>query len=230
MTNRDVIAAWDEHSRTHTPFGPQGDFAREHLLNPAVFTLLGPPAGLRVLDAGCGGGYLSRLLARAGAHVTGLEPSAYIAQARAAEAAEPLDIRYVQADLSAGFGDDGVYDAVIANMVLQDIPDYGAAMRHCAAALRRGGRLIFSLVHPCFEEPDAAWAAKGYVAVAEYLREHSQPQAGGPPLFHRPLSAYLNLVVEAGCAIRRILEPRLDDPADRNAHVPSFIVVLAERG
>lgn len=82
MTNREVIAAWDEHARTHAPFGPQGDFAREHLLNPAIFELLGPPAGLRILDAGCGGGSLCRLLARAGADATGIEPSASIAHAR----------------------------------------------------------------------------------------------------------------------------------------------------
>ena len=65
----------------------------------------------------------------------------------------------------------------------------------------------------------------------EYLQEFGRPQvAGGPPLFHRPLSAHLNLVVEAGCTLRRVLAPRLDDPADRNAHVPNFSVVLAQRG
>lgn len=103
-------------------------------------------------------------------------------------------------------------------------------MRHCAAALRPGGRLIFSLVHPCFEESGGEWEAKRHVTVSEYLREYSRPQAGGPPLFHRPLSAYLNLVVECGCTIRRVIEPSLDDPVDRNAHVPQFIVVLALRG
>lgn len=141
--------------------------------------------------------------------------------------AEPLGIDYVQGDLSEPFA--GAFDAVIANMVFQDIPDYREAVRNCVAALRPGGSLIFSLVHPCFEESAAEWAAKGYVAVREYLQEHTRLwRAGGPPHFHRPLSAYLNLVIESGCVIRRVVEPGLaTDP--RNAHVPSFIVVHASR-
>ena len=45
-------------------FGEEGDFARQHLLNPAIFRLAGPLAGKTVLDAGCGQGYLARLLAK----------------------------------------------------------------------------------------------------------------------------------------------------------------------
>jgi hypothetical protein len=42
--------------------GDDGGFNRRALLNPAIFGLLGDPANHRVLDAGCGHGYLSRLL------------------------------------------------------------------------------------------------------------------------------------------------------------------------
>src|SRR5207248_7287096 len=55
--------------------GDEGGFERRTLLNPAIFKLLGDAVGRRILDAGCGHGYLSRLLARRGAFVTGAEPA-----------------------------------------------------------------------------------------------------------------------------------------------------------
>jgi SAM-dependent methyltransferase len=53
--------------------GPEGDFGRRALLNPAIFRLLGDVRGQTILDAGCGNGYLSRLLADRGGTVVGVE-------------------------------------------------------------------------------------------------------------------------------------------------------------
>src|SRR5579862_118713 len=68
----------------------------------ALLDLLGPPAGLQILDLACGHGRLSRELARRGAIVTGADISAaLLSRARAAEQAEPLGIRYLHADAGA---------------------------------------------------------------------------------------------------------------------------------
>lgn len=54
---------------------------------------------------------------------------------------------------------------------------------------------------------------------------------------HRPLSAYLNLVIDEGCVIRRIVEPTLTPEGvtvlgdrQRDVHVPNFVVVSATKG
>ena len=162
-TNADVIRAWAADDSAHT-FGEEGDFARQHLLNPTIFALLGEVAGKQVLDAGCGQGYLCRLLTRKGASVTGVEPTegSYRA-ALEREEAEPLGITYLQHDLSAFTSMQNSFDVVIANMVFMDIPDYTAAMRNCIAALKPGGDFLFSLLHPCFEEPGSEWLRKGCI-------------------------------------------------------------------
>ena len=235
ITNSDVIRAWSAAYDHADTFAEEGDFAHQHLLNPAIFTLLGDVTGKQVLDAGCGQGYLCRLLARKGAFVTGVEPAEghyrYLLQR---EEAERLGITYLQADLSAFTSIKNAFDVVIANMVFIDIPDYKAAMCHCIEALKPGGSFIFSLLHPCFEEPGAEWIRKGAVEVREYLHEHVKPQTFGY-LFHRPLSSYLNLVLQGGCLLQQIIEPHLD-PAlaqeignDRDVHVPSFIVIAARK-
>ncbi|HEY4382909.1 MAG TPA: class I SAM-dependent methyltransferase, partial [Ktedonobacteraceae bacterium] len=187
-----------------------------------------------ILDAGCGQGYLSRLLARKGAHVTGIEPSeAFYTYARQREQSEQLGIHYIQADLSTWIPSN-TFDFVIANMVLMDIPAYEPALKNCVAALENGGGLVFSILHPCFEESGSAWQGKGYVEVRDYFRERAVKQTYGY-FIHRPLSTYLNSVIEAGCMLQRIVEPQLEQTIAREHHaerywsVPGYIVIFATR-
>jgi 2-polyprenyl-3-methyl-5-hydroxy-6-metoxy-1,4-benzoquinol methylase len=68
----------------------------------ALLDLLGPPAGLRVLDVACGHGRITRAVARREADVMGVDISAaLIARAVAAERDQPLGIRYLHADLAS---------------------------------------------------------------------------------------------------------------------------------
>jgi 2-polyprenyl-3-methyl-5-hydroxy-6-metoxy-1,4-benzoquinol methylase len=235
VTNDDAIQAWSNASGETPDFEDEGDFARRFLLYPALFELLGNVDGQTVLDAGCGQGQLSRILARKGARVTGVEPAeSRHAFAVEREQRERLGITYVKADLSRLTDFSGTFDVVVANMVLQDLADYVEAVRNCVTELKLGGLFIFSVVHPCFEESGATWPRKGYVEVREYLNEHVREQ-NIAWLFHRPLSSYLNLVLDAGCTLRRVVEPRLSPELaqqignDRDVHVPSFLVVAAVR-
>ena len=75
LTNEDVIKAWSKAPRELLENFGDGDFARIHLLNPSILKLLGDVKGRKILDAGCGQGYLCRILARKGAIMTGIEPS-----------------------------------------------------------------------------------------------------------------------------------------------------------
>src|SRR5712692_7377564 len=103
ITNADAINAWSNApAEVLQNFGEEGDFARNHLLNPAIFSLLGDVTSKRILDAGCGQGYLARLLAKKGALVTGIEPAQnFYTYALERERAEQLGINYLQADLSS---------------------------------------------------------------------------------------------------------------------------------
>ena len=68
----------------------------------ALLELLGPVAGLHVLDVACGHGRVTRELARRGADVAGIDISGnLIRRAREIEQHEPLGISYVQADVAA---------------------------------------------------------------------------------------------------------------------------------
>jgi hypothetical protein len=69
--------------------------------------------------------------------------------------------------------------------------------------------------------------------VDEYLHEFVVQQSVGYYI-HRPLSAYLNLIIDAGCMIRKVIEPTLTPEGiavlgeqNRNMHVPNFIIISA---
>lgn len=235
-TNEEVIRAFSGAPQSLLDgFGDEGDLTRQHLLNPAIFSLLGDVQDKTILDAGCSQGYLSRLLARRGARVTGVEPAeVFFSYALRREQAEGLGISYLQADLSRWSPPPDEYDVVVANMVFMDIPDYEAALHTCVKALKPGGGLFFSILHPCFEERGVAWKEKGYVEVRDYFEERSVRQDYGF-FIHRPLSTYLNSVIDAGCILKRVLEPQLQRElaerydAERYGSVPGYLIVFATK-
>ncbi len=237
-TNEAAIRDWNRMSLEElSAFDPEGDFGRKHMLNPVIFRLLGELEGTRVLDAGCGQGYLSRLMAQRGARVTGVEPAAALYEyALAQERERERGVRYIQADLSAEADIGRDYDAVIANMVFLAIPDWKAAMRNCVAALRAGGAFVFSVNHPCFEGGIRSWARTGCLEVREYLTEYERSGKHGPD-FHRPLAWYVNEVVRLGCHVTEMVEPGLDpstaasDPDALSAyvHFPDYVVIAATK-
>lgn len=227
-TNDDVIKSWSTFSSNDlAKFGNDGDNARQLLLDPTLFTLLGDVTDRDILDAGCGNGYMSRKLAVKGAKVTGIEPAITLFQhCINNEDLRPLNITYRQEDISK-LTDTNRFDVVIAINVLMDIPDYTQAVTACTNALRPNGKLIISLLHPCFPGTEQQWRENGFVKITDYFTETSTPQKYGK-LFHRPLQNYINAIAENDCSITKIIEPRLKiASSERNSSVPQFIFIQA---
>jgi SAM-dependent methyltransferase len=181
----------------------------------ALLDLLGPPAGLRVLDVACGHGRITRELARRGAEVVGIDISArLIARAIAAERDQPLGIRYIHADVTAGPADLGavMFDAVTCNFGLSDIDNLDAAAAAVSGALKPAGRFVFAILHPCF--PGAADVASSWPATRSYYDEglwtadaelsQLRRQVGSN---HRMLSTYLNTLRRHDLWLDHVREP-----------------------
>ena len=107
----------------------------------ALAAWLPPPPG-RVLDAGCGTGSLSLLLAELGYAVTGIDfAPAMIARAAAKADATGRPITFHVMDAAAPALPGG-YDAVVCRHVLWALPEPAAVLARWAALLRPGGRLL----------------------------------------------------------------------------------------
>jgi SAM-dependent methyltransferase len=154
------------------------DRYRTELTNDAVLDAVGPCEGLDVLDAGCGEGYMGRLLAERGARVVGVDVSkSLIAAARGHEDAERLGLRYTTASLEDLPQPDDSFNLVVCNHVLSDVADAGRAVAELGRALRPGGRLVILMLHPCFYTAHAERDATGSIPAATYFSERSISQA-----------------------------------------------------
>ena len=217
----EAIRRWDMHAaEVASRYGSQGDRHREVLLNPVLLELLGSVQGRRILDAGCGEGYLSRILAERGASVVAVDYSRHMLDIARERTPAGLAIDYVYGNCEdLGFLKGGSFDVVVANMVLQDLSDYEAVIREMHRVLVPGGAFIFTIAHPCFTAPECGWVRddegeKLHWKVDRYFEEvvseQDYPRGAKDRLlhFHRTLTSYFRAVREAGFAVEALVEPR----------------------
>lgn len=105
---------------------------------------IGPLAGRRVLDVGCGGGLVAEELARRGAQVTGIDVSEHaLRTARAHAAAGGLSILYQRAPAEALPFADGAFDAVVCADCLEHVEAPDRVVAEAARVLAPGGVFCF---------------------------------------------------------------------------------------
>ncbi len=125
----EVAARFDA---TEARFKPE--VASDDVRLAGVVRAIGPVAGLRVLDLGCGKGRFAVHLADQGAEVLGVDlSSAMLGCASGIDRAKASAKRLPFADR--------VFDAVIAVEVLEHVGDVRPVLREARRVLRPGGRL-----------------------------------------------------------------------------------------
>jgi 2-polyprenyl-3-methyl-5-hydroxy-6-metoxy-1,4-benzoquinol methylase len=209
------------------------------LVWPAVEKLLQPSEGDRLLDVACGNGVTSRRLASAKASVTAFDFSeAMINLARKRAGQSNIDYRIIDATQREALLELGPasFDGALCNMALMDMSDINPLMNALAALLRPNGRFVFSVMHPCFNNPAtvqmgeledrAGTIVTTYsVKISRYLTPYTQAGLAmqGQPVphlyFHRPLSALLAPALEAGLVLDA-MEERAFPPQDIDGTTP----------
>lgn len=104
----------------------------------------------KVLDAGCGEGYLSRMLAAREAVVTAVDYSPRMLEIAKERTPDELHIHYRHGNCEdLHFLDEQSFDIIISNMVIQDLANDEKAFQEMHRLLKDGGCFIFSILHPC---------------------------------------------------------------------------------
>jgi SAM-dependent methyltransferase len=191
--------------------GPAGDsFYRR--LRPFLEAELPDLDGARVLDLGCGHGWLAGEYAARGAAVVGVDGSAALLERARAE--HPA-ARFVEADLVQGLPADLLdppFDAVVAHMVVMDVPDLTDLFADVARALTRDGVFVASLLHPAYfshavDGPEAPRPWRRHVGGYLDHEERWIAAFGGHRHYHRPLSWYVGQLAAAGFVVTGLTEP-----------------------
>jgi len=179
-------------------------------LADVLWQSLGDVRGRTVLDVGCGAGWFSRLLIDAGAVVVGVDGALELL--KIAGQAAPTST-FIEHDLVAGLPAlDRQFDRVVALMVLQDLPSIDALLASVRDVLSPGGRLIFTMPHPCFFQMRSRRddvSGRLYRMVPAYLAPEVWriESFGGHNHYHRSLTFYFEALRAAGFAVTRLYEP-----------------------
>jgi 2-polyprenyl-3-methyl-5-hydroxy-6-metoxy-1,4-benzoquinol methylase len=173
----------------HTGDGLDAETYRHFCDFANLASALALPPGSRLLDVGCGSGWLSEYLARLGYQVTGIDISPdLIALSRErlsrvpyhADHQTPLAYRFLTHDIeSAPVGEQ--FDGVVCYDSLHHFVDEHAVMRHLSAAVKRGGLLfIMEGDNPPTESPTAQ-------ELRDVMREYGTLESPFSPEYLRSL-------------------------------------------
>jgi SAM-dependent methyltransferase len=187
-------------------------------LREADARLLGPVAGRRVLEIGCGAAAAARWLATEGAEVVAADLSAgMLRQARLGEDRSGVRVPLVQCDaLALPFASAGFDVVCTAFGAVPFIDDSARVMREVFRVLRPGGRWLFSVTHPMrwifLDDPGEG----GLVAVHSYFDrtpyvEYDETGAATYVEHHRTLGDRIRELVAAGFVVTDVVEPEWPD-------------------
>lgn len=207
--------SWEENAGFWSTIIRGGrDRYRTGLTDLAVLDAAGDCTGLRVLDAGCGEGYLTRALTSRGAHVAGIDKTLPLIEA--ARDADPAGTYLHGSVMDLPFPPDS-FDLVVANHLLNDLPDVDRPVAEFARVLSPGGRLVILMLHPCFYGRDAERtplgvtpAAAGYFAsrtVEQPFQVDGVTSPAAVTVWLRPLEDYTRALADNGLSITSLTEP-----------------------
>lgn len=210
---------------------------------PALHRLLPDLAGSDVLDLGCGFGDFARLArVRGAASVTGVDISERMLAEAALRTQDPA-IVYVRGAIET-YAPARAFDLVVSSLALHYVDDYAGVARRVHAALKPGGRFLFSVEHPMCTAHPAGWVKDGggtalHWPVDRYGDEGPRATTwfvDGVVKYHRTVATYVGALFDAGFALAHLGEPGPTPEAlaarpalEKEKRRPPFLVLMAVR-
>jgi 2-polyprenyl-3-methyl-5-hydroxy-6-metoxy-1,4-benzoquinol methylase len=198
---------WDVYATAYGRFiarREQSDLARDPILS-GMLALLGDLQGREALDAGCGEGFLARVLAAYGAHVTGIDLSPRLIEMARAKDPEG-SIKYHVADLSRPLPQvAGRFELIGSYLALNDIADHSGFAATLASLARPGARVVLA-----FNSPYSAVVRQhvpDYFANGALGHYGGMAEQGVPAhYYHRTLEEYLDTFLGAGFRLAKLVD------------------------
>lgn len=239
--NREATRIWDANADFWNERMGEGNDFHKQLVEPSQLRLLGSVAGERVLDVACGNGQFARKLAELGAMVVGIDAAeGMVRNARERATPGPGSAEYRVVDAT----DEGAllalgarsFDAAVCTMAIMDMASVGPLAQALTRLLRLGGRLVFSVMHPCFNSPAIKMSAEVEdkegnlvedfsIKVGRYATPYTakglamvgQPEA--QHYFHRSITTLYSVFFAAGFVLDGVDEPCFSQPGSGSTMV-----------
>lgn len=165
------------------PDGPMGVLLHMNRFRYGYFRrVLEDPKGLRILDVGCGGGFLAEAFAADGADVFGLDLSpGAVRTARDHAAGQDLRLRVVSGRAESLPFPLAMFDAVLLADVLEHLDDRAKTLAESFRVLKGGGVLLYETVNRTFLSRIGAIWVMEYALKKIPVRSHDWRKFIRPP-------------------------------------------------
>lgn len=215
--------------------GDEGDYARQHVLDPRMIARIQHRGFANALDVGCGEGRFCRVLQQLGVQAVGVDLAPALIET--ARLRDPLGDYRVGDASTLEFADDS-FDLVVSYVTLVDFPDIQSAIAEMARVLRPGGSLL--IANLASYATAGRWIKEGdthlHFAIDNYSQEYGEWQSWDEiNIFnwHRPLSMYMQSFLANGLILRHFDEPLplRGDPerTARQTRIPWFVIMEWEK-
>lgn len=217
-STNDVASEWDKNAeRRHKQIISKIDVSYHRILVPTIIRLIGDVRNKRIIDVGCGSGYLTAKLATKSLHVVGLDPSREMIKIAKREYGHTPGLEFYNLSIEdfSRYYSGTQFEVAVSNMSLITIPNLDEALRAISSLLLPNGIFAFNITHPCFwnqyrgyESPDSfqyhiPHAQKGSFIISLDHRGLPSPTTH----FHRPLQEYFRSLQEASFTVDKLIEP-----------------------
>jgi 2-polyprenyl-3-methyl-5-hydroxy-6-metoxy-1,4-benzoquinol methylase len=253
--NLKVRHAWNTNAHFWDERMGEGNEFLNVLIWPVVERLMNVQPGARLLDIACGNGVTSRRLAAMGASVVAVDfAEELIDLAKKRSSTPEIDYRVIDATdyaalLSLG---EASFTGALCNMAIMDMADIRPLMTALARVLIPDSAFVFSILHPCFNNPasikvseiedrEGKFETTYSVKTSRYLTPFTRPGSamlGQPvphPYFHRSLETLVSISCQAGFVLDALEERAFpqDHPASSSplswsglfSEIPPILVV-----
>ena len=243
---------WNRLALDYQAFRKERGTYNELVEVPAMLELIGDVKGKRVLDAGCGFGYYSILLARSGATVTGIDISEKMIELAKNNAQEAsVECQFFVCDVqNLSMLARNTFDIVVSSIVVGDLDSLEKAFSEVFRVLKHNGIFAFSENHPLLKgswEKDSEgkrlhWNIDNYfdrsVKATEWKTQDDKIIETSSR--HRTVQDYFDALTSSGFLVERLVEPEptskapLDNLASmehysRAKRIPIFILFKARK-
>ncbi len=182
------------------------DITFNHIFKPLLLNSLGELKPNSVLEVGAGTSHLSKAFEERGFQVTAIEPSAgmFAVAEQVLEGSAVTLINCQSFDLPLHKS----FDAAVSHLVVHVVEDLSSFLASIAVHLIPGGHLLVTLPHPCFFncykklfQEEYSYMSPASKEISFTITNDPYNQISGVPYHHRPLSSYINALVQSGFSI-----------------------------